>query len=80
MVILSRIWGTYPSVITIDPHSSRVMIGGGVGAPSTGAVGMARGVEVAVGLKVGVLVGVGGTGVDVGGSEVGVDEAVDVGV
>ena len=56
------------------------MIGGRVGRPSTGAVGMARGVEVAVGVKVGVLVGVGGTGVDVGGSEVGVDEAVGVGV
>jgi hypothetical protein len=56
------------------------MIGGRVGAPSTGAVGIGSGVEVAVGVKVGVLVGVGGTGVDVGGSEVGVDEAVGVGV
>lgn len=64
----------------MDPHSSRVMIGGWVGGPCAGAVGGGRGVEVAAGVKVGVLVGVGGTNVAVGGGGVEVGEAITVGV
>ena len=55
-------------------------MGGWVGGPGAGGVGGGRGVEAAVGVRVGVVVGVGGTGVDVGGSGVEVGEAVAVGV
>lgn len=56
------------------------MIGGWVGGPCAGRVPGGTGVEVAAGVKVGVLVGVGGTGVAVGGTGVVVGEGVVVGV
>jgi hypothetical protein len=64
----------------MEPHSVREMMGGFVGGPSAVCGGSVIGVEVGVGVDVGVLVGVGGGGVEVGGTGVGEGVAVGVGV